>query len=101
MLHHSRSVSPRMPQTKGTNVNYSPRVYTIGRISCWRLTQQNKQLPIISRRRTNGKEYVTSAENETIEVSNETEVGIYTVRTCNKFLVTTKIRLKGLRKTMY
>jgi hypothetical protein len=84
MLHHSRSVSSRMGQTKEAYVNYSPTVYTIGRISCWRLTQQRKQLPIILRRRTNGKEYVTSAENDTIEVSNETE-----------------IRLKGFRKTTY
>jgi hypothetical protein len=90
-----------MPQTKGANVNYSPRVYTKGRISCWRLTQQSKQLPIILRRRINGKEYVTSAENDTTEVSNETEVGIYTVWTCNKFLVTTEILLKGLRKITY
>ena len=34
MLHNSRSVSSRMPQTKGANVNYSPTDYTIGRISC-------------------------------------------------------------------
>jgi hypothetical protein len=56
--------------------------------------QQNKQLPIISRRRINGKEYVTPVESETIEASKETEVGINTV---SNFLVTTKIRLRGLR----
>jgi len=56
--------------------------------------QQNKKLPIISRRRINGKEYVTPVESETIEASKETEVGINTV---GNFLVTTKIRLKGLR----
>jgi len=49
----------------------------------------------------NDKEYVMPVESETIEVSNETEVGINTVSTCNNFVMTTKIRLKGLRKTMY
>jgi hypothetical protein len=59
--------------------------------------QQNKQLPVISRRRINGKEYVKPLESEAIEASRETEVGINTVSTCNNFWVTTKIRLKGLR----
>jgi hypothetical protein len=84
-----------MPQMSGANVNYSPAVHTIDRTSCWRLAQQNKQLPIISRRRINVKDYATPVEREIREItSNETEVGIYVVSICrNNFLVTTEIRL--------
>jgi hypothetical protein len=90
MLHHSRSVSSRWHKRKeriSTTVLQSKQKVEYP-------AQQNRQLPIISRRRINGKEYVTPVESETIEVSNETEVGIYTVSACRNYLVTTKIRLE-------